>query len=105
MQKQLKVSILNWIMEQCGGIRISDHNGKVKYKYKFNVIKGYRGPQKVNDKGYKRLYYNYENMDKLISDVEIERKNKILRYGVMAYKDYMKRNSKNDLYKSFHKVA
>mgnify|MGYP001625314236 FL=1 len=44
-------------------------------------------------------------MDKLISDVEKERKNKILRYGVMAYKDYMKRNSKNDLYKSFHKVA
>lgn len=105
MPKQLKVSILNWIMEQYGGIRISDHNGKVKYKYKFNVIKGYRGPQKVNDKGYKRLYYNYENTDKLISDIEKERKNKILKYGVMAYKDYIKRNSNSDLYKSFRKVA
>lgn len=105
MLEQLKAFILNQIMEQYGGIRISDHNGKVKYKYKFNVIKGYRGPQKVNDKGYKRLYYNYENTDKLIYDIEKERKNKILKYGVMAYKNYIKRNSKNDLYKSFRKVA
>ena len=27
----------------CCGIRISNHNGKKKYHYKFNVIEGYKG--------------------------------------------------------------
>ena len=36
----------------CCGIRISDHNGKKKYRYKFNLIKEYKGPKQVIDRGY-----------------------------------------------------
>ena len=61
----------------CCGIRISDHNGKKKYKYKFNLIKQYIGPKKVNDKGYLRLFYNYDNTKELIEDVQKEKKAKI----------------------------
>ena len=31
----------------CCGIRISDHRGKKKYKYKFNLIKQYEGSKTV----------------------------------------------------------
>ena len=49
----------------CCGIRISDHNGKKKYKYKFNLIKQYNGPKKIIDRGYTRLFYNYNNTEEL----------------------------------------
>ena len=85
----------------CCGIRISDHKGKKKYRYKFNLIKQYKGPKLVKDKGYLRLFYDYNNTDELINDVENERKDKINKYGLCNYKEYMKENSKDNLYKSF----
>jgi len=89
----------------CCGIRISDHNGKKKYKYKFNLIKQYKGPKEKIDKGYLRLYYDYNNTEELIEDVQKERKAKIYKYGLSNYKKYMKLNSQDDLYKSFKNVA
>lgn len=89
----------------CCGIRISDHAGKKKYKYKFNLIKQYKGPKQVIDKGYTRLFYDYSNTKELINDVEDEKKSKILKYGLSNYQKYMEKNSKNNLYKSFKNVA
>ena len=89
----------------CCGIRISDHNGKKKYKYKFNLIKQYKGPKQKKDSGYTRLYYDYNNTEELINDVQNERKAKIDRYGLSNYKQYMKINSQDILYKSFKNVA
>ena len=89
----------------CCGIRISDHNGKKKYKYKFNLIKQYKGPKEKIDRGYLRLYYNYNNTEELIEDVQKERKAKIYKYGLSNYKKYMEINSQDDLYKSFKNVA
>lgn len=89
----------------CCGIRISDHKGKRKYKYKFNLIKQYQGPKKVNDNGYVRLFYDYSDTEELIKDVENEKKNKINKYGLDNYKKYMEQNSKDNLYKSFKSVA
>lgn len=89
----------------CCGIRISDHNGKKKYKYKFNLIKQYQGPKKKIDKGYIRLYYDYNNTEELIKDVQDEKKAKINKYGLSNYKEYMKINSQDNLYKSFKNVA
>lgn len=89
----------------CCGIRISDHNGKKKYKYKFNIIKQYKGPKEKIDKGYTRLYYDYNNTDELIKDVQNERKIKLDKYGLNNYKEYMKINSKASLYNSFKSVA
>ena len=89
----------------CCGIRISDHNGKKKYRYKFNLIKQYKGPKHINDRGYIRLFYDYNKTDNLVKDVEIERKIKIIKYGLDNYKKYMKQNSNDILYKSFKNVV
>ncbi len=89
----------------CCGIRISDHKGKKKYRYKFNLIKQYNGPKLVIDKGYLRMFYDYNNTDALIKDVENERKDKINKYGLCNYQEYMKQNSKDNLYRSFKIVV
>lgn len=89
----------------CCGIRISDHKGKKQYRYKFNLIKQYKGPKQVNDKGYIRLFYDYKNTEELVNDVQLERKNKINKYGLNNYREYMKINSKDNLYKTFKSVA
>lgn len=89
----------------CGGIRISDHKGKKKYRYKFNLIKQYKGPKKINDRGYIRMFYDYNNTEELIDDVQDEKKAKINKYGLHNYQKYMKINSQDNLYKSFKKVA
>lgn len=89
----------------CCGIRISDHNGKKKYKYKFNLIKQYNGPKEVIDREYIRLFYDYNNTKELIEDVQNERKSKINKYGLNNYKEYMKINSQDNLYKSFKNAA
>ena len=89
----------------CCGIRISDHKGKKKYRYKFNLLKKYNGPKQKNDKGYIRLFYDYSNTEELIKDVQNEKKVKINKYGLSNYQEYMKQNSKDDLYKTFKNVA
>ena len=89
----------------CCGIRISDHNGKKKYRYKFNLIKQYRGPKEKIDKGYIRLFYDYDNTEELIKDVQNEKKAKIKKYGLHNYQEYMKINAQDSLYKSFKNVA
>ncbi len=89
----------------CGGIRISDHRGKKKYRYKFNLIEQYKGPKQINDRGYIRMFYDYNNTEKLISDIQNEKKLKIYKYGLYNYKSYMKKNSKGNLYKTFKNVA
>lgn len=89
----------------CCGIRISDHKGKKKYRYKFNLIKQYNGPKQVNDRGYLRLFYDYSNINELVNDVQDEKKEKINKYGICNYQKYMRKNSKDNLYKSFKNVA
>ena len=89
----------------CCGIRISDHKGKKKYKYKFNLIKKYNGPKEVLDGGYKRYFYDYKNTNELITDVDTEKRNKIKEYGLYKYNKYMRINANKRIYKSFKKVA
>ena len=89
----------------CGGIRISDHRGKKKYHYKFNVIKGYKGPKQLNDAGYTRLFYSYGNTEELINDIQNEKQAKINNYGLFNYQKFMKKNASDDLYKRFKNVA
>lgn len=89
----------------CCGIRISNHNGKKKYRYKFNVIKQYKGPKETIDRGYVRLFYDYNNIEELIEDVQNEKKVKIDKYGLSNYQKYMEQNAKSNLYKSFKNVA
>lgn len=89
----------------CCGIRISDHNGKRKYRYRFNLINQYKGPKEVIDKGYVRYFYDYKKINELIADVDKEKQNKIKDFGLYKYKTYMKQNAEKDIYKSFTRVA
>ena len=89
----------------CGGIRISDHSGIKKYKYRFNLLKDYKGPKVINDRGYVRLYYNYNDIKELIYDVEQARNSKLEEYGILKYKSFMQINSKDRLYKRFKQAV
>lgn len=89
----------------CCGIRISDHKGKKKYRYKFNMINKYNGPKKINDRGYIRFFYDYNKTDEAIRDIQNERESKIKNYGLCNYQKYMKQNSQDKLYKSFKNVT
>lgn len=89
----------------CCGIRISDHNGKKKYRYRFNLIKKYNGPKEVVDNGYLRYFYDYKQTDELVADVDKEKQSKLKDYGLYNYKNYMQKNAKRNIYKSFTRVA
>lgn len=89
----------------CGAIRISDHRGKKKYTYKFNLINKYNGPKRIKDRGIIRLFYDYTKTDEVINDIKSERESKIKNYGLCNYQRYMKQNSQDKLYESFKNVA
>lgn len=88
----------------CCGIRISDHHGIVKYRYRFNLIKDYKGNKVVRDNGLIRFYYTFNEINKLIKDVQAERKSKIQKYGIIKYKQLIEREAKNELFNRFKKL-
>ena len=51
------------------------------------------------------MFYDYNNTEKLISDIQNEKKLKIYKYGLYNYRSYMEKNSKDSLYRRFKKVA
>lgn len=69
----------------CGGIRISDHkNNKTNFKY--NMIRNYTGRKREYINGQNVTFYNFNNFSRLLADLEIERSNKIIRFGYANYK-------------------
>ena len=90
----------------CCGIRIADHNGKKKYHYRFNVVKGYSGDKIIYFKNLISYFFTFEELAQLLNMVEKERESKIRRYGLGNYKLYMKKEKQeNELFKRFRKVA
>lgn len=88
------------------GIRIADHNGKKKYHYRFNVLKDYKGNKVINRDNLVSYFFNYDELDELLIQVEKERQEKISKYGLYNYKRYMEaEKNKNALYQRFKKVA
>lgn len=69
----------------CNGIRISNHVNH-KTNYKFNVIKNYKGKRSEFTDGKLKVFYNYNSIGKLITDIETERSNKIINFGYANYK-------------------
>ena len=87
----------------CCGIRIADHNGKKKYHYRFNVVKGYCGDKIKNLISY---FYTFEELPQLLNMVQKERESKIKKYGLENYKLYMeKEKQENKLFNRFKMVA
>ena len=70
----------------CCGIRIADHNGKKKYHYRFNVVKGYCGDKIIYFKNLISYFYTFEELPQLLNMVKNERESKIKKYGFENYK-------------------
>ena len=71
-------------------IRISDHKGKDKYPYKFNLMVDI-------DKSYEqdgRHYYSPQDYDKMISDIKKFKDEQLKKYGFKYY-EYMLNNKKD----------
>ena len=86
------------------GIRIADHPGKKKYHYRFNVIKDYKGDRVTTFGSLISYFYSFNELNKVIEAVKQERENKVSKYGIQNYKEYMKKQAKSDLYNRFKKV-
>lgn len=90
----------------CCGIRISNHNGKKKYHYRFNVVKDYDGDKIIYFKNLISYFYTFEELPQLLIAVQKERETKIKRYGLENYKSYIeKEKQENELFKRFKMVS
>lgn len=89
----------------CCGIRISNHNGKKKYHYRFNVVKDYDGDKIIYFKNLISYFYTFEELPQLLVAVQKERETK-KRYGLENYKSYIeKEKQENELFKRFKMVS
>ena len=50
-------------------LTIRDHPGKPGYKYKWNIIIGYRGPKVQIDGRIRRYYYSEKNLQEFYEDI------------------------------------
>ena len=81
----------------CNGIRISDHKNN-KTNYKFNMIKNYNGKRNEYHNGKIKSYYNFSAIGRLISDIELERSDRVIKYGYSNYKKIRNKEYKQPLY-------
>ena len=71
-------------------IRISDHKGKDKYPYKFNLMMDL-------DKSYEedgRYYYSIKDYNKMVLDIKKFKEEQLAKYGFYYY-EYMLKNKKD----------
>ena len=89
----------------CCGIRISNHQGKKKYHYRFNVIKDYEGDKITHFENLVSYFYKFDELPQLIKKVVEEKEDKIKKYGLENYKKYMKREANDELFIRFKMVS
>lgn len=70
-------------------IRISDHKRLNDDNCKYNVVKDYKGPKNEIVKGRIKKYYPYNNLGRLITDIELERNSKIMSIGYSRYRNIL----------------
>lgn len=89
----------------CCGIRISNHLGKKKYHYRFNVIKDYKGDKIIHFENLISYFFSFEELPQLLQKVVEEKENKIKRYGLEKYKQIMNNETNNELFNRFKNVS
>ena len=90
----------------CCGIRISDHSGRKKYHYRFNVIKNFKGDKIVYFNNLVSYFYTFDEIPQLLNNVQEEKQEKIKKYGIDKYKLIMEtEKNQNELFQRFSKVA
>jgi len=78
----------------CSGVRISNHlNSKSNYKY--NMIKNYQGKRCSFANGKTRYFYNYNSIGRVITDLESERSNNVIKQGYYKYRKIRDRENSN----------
>jgi len=90
------------------GIRIADHKGKKKYKYRYNVMKDIEADYKEKDCGYERLYYRPVHIKKMVKKIVEDKKTKKQKYGEANYQKYMdieKYSKVNQRFKEVKRVS
>lgn len=87
------------------GIRIADHPGKQKYRYRFNVLKDYKGDKVILKNGLICRFFNFNELNSVLEEVQQEKQNKINRYGLQKYKMYMDEQKGDELFERFKKVS
>ena len=84
------------------GIRIADHPGRKKYRYRFNVVKDYVGDKVIVKNGLICLFYDYTEIESVLNAVQEEKQKKIQKYGIDNYNSYMeKEKNENELFQRF----
>lgn len=86
-------------------IRISDHKGYNNDNCKFNAIRNYKGVKKENLDNRVIRYYNFNNIGRLITDIELERQNKVIIMGYSRYNEILREKEKNNKFKYIQKAA
>lgn len=71
-------------------IRVSDHKGIEKYKYRYNIRKDIDEKYDEIDGGYYRKYYPFKDIGDLILDVIVDRELKKKEIGIKEYYRQMK---------------
>ena len=88
------------------GIRIADHPGKKKYSYRFNVIKDYSGDKVILKDDLICRFYDFDELESVLSAVQQEKQEKINKYGLKNYQRYMEREkNENELFKRFKNAS
>lgn len=79
----------------CNSLRLSDHEGKPYYSYKFNIGTHIERIRRVEEE-YTRFYYPEHETERFFRDV-IELKESIIQsYGYNAYQKFKRRNLKEN---------
>ena len=69
------------------------------------MIKNYKGDRAIKRDGLISYFFDYTELKDVINMVQSEKVNKVYRYGEKNYLKYMEKESRNDLYNRFKKVA
>lgn len=86
------------------GIRIADHKGKKKYKYRYNVMNDLENNYSEVDGGFERFYFTPFSIKKMILKIALDKQCKLCKYGMDNYKRYMEGMKREDVNKRFKEV-
>lgn len=61
---------IKFLDERIGSIRVGDHNGIEKYRYRWNLRKDLNEIKLENDQGIVRHYYPFNQLDQMVADIK-----------------------------------
>lgn len=104
--KQKKIHILRWDDTKTKStylkldwgvlstVRIGAKKGSDNYPYKYNVVVDTEEGSVTYEEGVVRSYYTMREISELIASIEIDREEKVYKYGHSNYLKYMTENQK-----------